>query len=364
MSKNYFTFEEIRSMPKVSLHDHLDGAVRAKTILEIAEEQNIDLPAKDEASLARWISEKCSRGSLEEYLEAFALTSSVMQTFEGLRQIAREFVLDCMSDGIIYVECRWAPFAHLRGGLRVEEAIEAVTIGLAEGVSIAATLDYTIYAKQIFCALRHERHSNELAKLALLNRVHGVVGFDLAGPERGFPASMHSESLNLLAREEFPVTIHAGEADGIQSIYSALVDGKARRIGHGVRIAADIHYSGEDFQLGDVARRVLDSGITLELAPRSNLQTNASLEFGPDLRSHPFDLLYRLGFAVTVNPDNRLMSDTSVTEELYDLAVVHNYSAFDIRQFQENAIQASFCDSETLVNCQKMLQGITDSGSN
>lgn len=356
VDKRELSIAQVRDIPKVSLHDHLDGAVRVSTILELSRELNLPVPQQGEADLLNWISEKCGRGSLEEYLEVFSLTSSVMQTYDGLKRVAREFVLDCAEDGIIYVECRWAPYAHVRGGLRIEEAIEAVSHGLKEGELLASKSGRAIFANQIFCALRHENHSLDLAKLALVRRDQGVVGFDLAGPEQGFPPSLHSEALELLNKESFPVTIHAGEADGIESIQSALTDGYARRLGHGVRIASDIKSEGEKVKFGKVASQVHDRGIVLELAPRSNLQTNASIEFGQSLASHPFDLLYQLGFAVTVNPDNRLMSNTSITEELYDLSRIHGYTLEDLKVFQQNALRSAFGDLETLVECRQLLQ--------
>lgn len=345
--------------PKISLHDHLDGSLRLSTIIDLSKELQLSLPAKDEVSLGLWVSQACSSGSLVEYLKTFSITSAVMQTASNLERVAREFVLDCAKDGVIYAETRWAPLEHLRGGLTPRQAIMAVESGLREGMSVAASGGQEIEVRQILTALRHENNSLDVAKLVLDNHDAGVVGFDLAGPEAGFPPSLHSEALVLLHREGMNVTIHAGEADGPASVKEAIEIGYATRIGHGVRIAEDIRVEGEKIFLGTSAEFVKQSGATLEVAPRSNLQTETSSIFGQSLKSHPFDLLYRAGFPVTVNPDNRLMSASNITDELIDLAATFGYNGKDFLQFQRNALERSFCKSSEKQEFTSKLENFT-----
>lgn len=338
------TVAQVRSLPKVSLHDHLDGAVRTETIIELSKSLNLVLPSYTVAGLNSWIAKTCGRGSLVDYLEAFKVTSAVMQTQESLCRVAREYVLDLVEDGVIYAECRWAPFEHLLGGLTPDQACDAVEQGLDEGVNAAKLLGYDVVVRQIFCALRHEDYSHQVAELAIARRARGVVGFDLAGPEAGYPASMHQPALQLLRSNDFNVTIHAGEAAGLESIKSAIEDGHAKRLGHGIRVADGVDLSGAE--LDPIAQRILDDGIVLEIAPLSNHQTMTQSHFGLDAKAYPFDLLYRLGFKVTINPDNRLMSATSVTHEILELVKVFGYKLSDLITFQLNAVDGIFAGSE------------------
>ena len=339
----------IESLPKVSLHDHLDGGLRPQTILDIAGEQGIDVPAQSAEELGTWFAEQSDSGSLVEYLKTFDVTTSVMQTAPALTRIAREFVEDLHSDGVIYGEIRWAPEQHLAGGLSLDEAVEAVQAGIDEAVSALREAGGKMWVGQLISAMRQADNGLDIAKLALRHRDRGAAGFDIAGPEAGFPPSRLHEAFDLLASSFFPVTVHAGEADGVESIRSALLDGRALRLGHGVRIVEDmtIHEDGDQttVDLGDVARWVLDRGIVLETSPSSNLQTGA---IGPDrvMADHPFDVLYRLGFAVTVNTDNRLMSHTSLSKELSLLAETFGYDATDLLAFQINAAHAAFVSRE------------------
>ena len=341
----------IRSLPKVSLHDHLDGAVRPDTIAELADDAGVALPESDPADLTDWIAERTGSGSLPEYLTAFDVTTSVMQTRAQLTRVAREFVEDLAEDGVIYGEVRWAPEQHLAGGLSLAEAVEAVQDGLEEGEDAAADRGHDIRVGQLLTAMRHTDQSLRIAKLAVDFRDRGVVGFDLAGAEDGFPPSRHKKALDHLAEQFFPVTIHAGEAAGLDSIRSALLDGRALRLGHGVRIAQDLEVvsrAGDTVEvtLGDLARWVRDREITLELSPSSNLQTGAIAAWGDDVQDHPFDLLYQLGFAVTVNVDNRTMSRTSLTRELALLAETFDYGLDDLERFQLNAAAGAFLPVE------------------
>jgi len=338
----------INDLPKVSLHDHLDGGLRPETIVELASDGGIDLPTTDPAELGQWFADQSNSGSLVEYLKTFDVTTGVMQTAHGLTRVAREFVEDLVADGVVYGEIRWAPEQHLQGGLTLDQTVEAVQAGIEEAVVAA---DGAIRVGQLVTAMRHADRALEIAELAVRHRDHGVVGFDIAGAEAGFPASNHRAAFDHLASELFPVTVHAGEADGIASIRSALVDGRALRLGHGVRLFEDIQLSDAGdgstlASLGEVASWVRDREIPLELSPQSNLQTGAIAAWGDDLADHPFDVLYQLGFRVTVNTDNRLMSNTSLSKELALLAGTFGYDLDDLAAFQINAALGSFLPLE------------------
>lgn len=341
----------IRSLPKVSLHDHLDGALRPGTIIELADAAGVEVPETDAAELADWFADRSDSGSLVEYLKTFDLTTAVMQTREGLTRVAREFVEDLAADGVIYGEVRWAPEQHLAGGLSLDEVVEAVQDGIEEGEDAAERAGRDIRVGQLITAMRHTDRSLEIARLAVDWRGRGAVGFDIAGPEDGFLPSRHRAAFDYLAGEFFPVTVHAGEAAGVDSIRSALLDGRALRLGHGVRIAEDLDVvsrAGDEVQVqfGDLARWVRDREIPLELSPSSNLQTGAIARWGEELADHPFDLLYQLGFAVTVNVDNRTQSRTSLTRELALLAEAFEYDLDDLEVFQLNAAAGAFLPVE------------------
>jgi adenosine deaminase len=341
----------IRGLPKVSLHDHLDGGVRPQTIIELGDEIGLDLPESDGDALADWFAEKSDSGSLVEYLKTFDLTTAVMQTAEGLTRVAREFVEDLAADGVIYGEVRWAPEQHLGRGLSLDEVVEAVQTGIEEGEEAVEQSGRDIRVGQLITAMRHTDRSLEIAELAVAWRGRGAVGFDIAGPEDGFLPSRHRAAFDYLASEFFPATVHAGEAAGLDSIRSAIIDGRAIRLGHGVRIAEDLEIvsrAGEEVlvQFGDLARWVRDREITLELSPSSNLQTGAIAAWGEELADHPFDLLYQLGFSVTVNVDNRTMSRTSLTRELARLVETFEYDLDDLETFQLNAAAGAFLPIE------------------
>ena len=341
----------LRSLPKVSLHDHLDGALRPATIIELADEAGVDVPETDPDALADWFADRSDSGSLVEYLKTFDLTTSVMQTADSLRRVAREFVEDLAADGVIYGEVRWAPEQHLAGGLSLEEAVEAVQEGIEDAEDAADGDGRDIRVGQLITAMRHTDRSLEIARLAVDFRGRGAVGFDLAGAEAGFPPSKHRAAFDYLASEFFPVTAHAGEAAGLDSIRSALLDARALRLGHGVRIAEDLEVVSRDaddvfVQFGDLARWVRDREIPLELSPSSNLQTGAIAQWGKALEDHPFDLLYQLGFSVTVNVDNRTMSRTSLTRELALLCETFGYDLDDLLTFQLNAAAGAFLPVE------------------
>ena len=340
-----------RDLPKVSLHDHLDGGLRPGTIVEIADEIGLELPARGAEALGEWFRTSADSGSLVEYLKTFDVTIAVMQTEEHLARVAREFVEDLAEDGVVYGEIRWAPEQHLTRGLTLDQTVEAVQSGIEEAVRGVEEAGGSIRVGQLVSAMRHLDRGTEIAELAIRHRDRGVVGFDIAGPEAGFPPSRMQGAFDLLAREWMPRTVHAGEADGLEYIRGALLDGRALRLGHGVRIAEDIEIDSEEGEdvfvtLGTLAQWVKDRGIPLELSPSSNLQTGAIEAWGDAMTDHPFDLLYQLGFAVTVNTDNRLMSGTSISRELALLTDAFAYDLDDHEAFQLNAAAAAFLPLE------------------
>ena len=332
------TPESIARAPKVLLHDHLDGGLRPQSVLELADEAGYaDLPAGDADSLARWFRESADSGSLVRYLETFAHTVGVLQRPDAVARVARECVLDLAADGVVYAEVRMAPELLTAGGTPIEEAVEAILDGFARGTREAAAAGTPVVVGALLCAMRQTDRWDEVAGLVVRYRDAGVVGFDLAGPEIGFPADRLPSAIELLDRAGAHRTVHAGEADGIGSIRGALDGARAERLGHGVRIADEVPADGE---LGPLARRVLEEQVTLEVAPSSNVQTGAYAS----LAAHPVDRLHRLGFAVTVNTDNRLMSGVSVTSELADVAAVHGWGWDDVQTVTERALAAAFVD--------------------
>lgn len=345
---------DLKSLPKVSLHDHLDGGLRPQTIIELAAEAGHELPHSDAQELRAWFRSGADTGSLESYLEGFEHTVAVMQTHDALVRVAREFVEDLAEDGVVYGEVRWAPEQHLSSGLTLDEAVEAVQEGLEEGMDLVDEAGGYIEVAQVLSALRHADRAAEIAQLAVRHRDNGVVGFDIAGPEDGFLPSRFTEAFTFLAENNFPATVHAGEAAGLLSIQDALVHGRAQRLGHGVRIAEDIHLDVEEVDgndvgtltLGDLAQWVRDRQIPLELCPTSNLQTGAIAQWGTTMAEHPVDLLHQLGFNVTVNTDNRLMSGVTLTGEFGQLIETFGYGLDTILEFTLNAVHASFLPLE------------------
>jgi adenosine deaminase len=349
----------LEALPKVSLHDHLDGGLRPQTIIELAADAGVELPSTDAAELAAWFATQSNSGSLVEYLKTFDITTAVMQTREGLERVAREAVLDLAADGVVWGEVRWAPEQHLARGLSLDEVVDAVQEGLDAGVEEARLLGHRIRVGQLVSAMRHADRGLEIAELAVRHRDEGVVGFDIAGAEAGFPPSRLQDAFDHLAASFFPTTVHAGEADGLDSIRGALIDGRALRLGHGVRLAEDITMSTEGDStvatLGPLAEWVKDRGIALETSPSSNLQTGAIAQWGDDMVDHPLDLFYQLGFRVTVNTDNRLMSGTTLSRELALVSEAFGYDLEDILAFQLNAAEAAFLPVEDRVELAEMI---------
>ena len=340
------TFEQIVALPKVLLHDHLDGGVRARTVVELADKVGHELPTTDPEALAAWFRDAADSGSLETYIATFSHTLAVMQRPKALRRVAREAVLDLAADGVVYVEERFAPALHQQGGLSLQQAVDAVLEGLAEGEAEAAEQGRAIRARLLLCAMRQSDRADEIAALALANRDRGVVGFDIAGPEAGFPASALGAAFAQLRTARFPVTVHAGEAAGRDSLDEA-VDVGALRLGHGVRLADDIHAAedpaaGATHRLGRLAHWVRDRRIALEVCPTSNLQTGAAAS----IAEHPVTLLLRLGFAVTVNTDNRLQSRTSLSRELHLLVTEAGWTLDDVRTVTLTAARHAFAHED------------------
>lgn len=335
------TLASIRQAPKALLHDHLDGGLRPATVLDLAAQCGYEeLPADDEASLAAWFRDAADSGSLERYLETFAHTVAVMQTPEGLRRVARECAEDLAADGVVYAEVRFAPEQHLERGLTLDEVVEHTLAGFREGEAAAAESGHPIVVTCLLTAMRHAARSREIAELTVRFRDRGVGGFDIAGAEAGYPPSRHLDAFEYMRANSAHFTIHAGEAFGLPSIHEALAFCGCDRLGHGVRITDDITVPGaiEGAQLGLVANYVRDMRIPLELCPSSNVQTGAV----PSLDKHPFDLLARLRFRVTVNTDNRLMSDTSMSQEMLKLVETFGYGWSDLERFTINAMKSAF----------------------
>lgn len=330
------TYDEIRRAPKALLHDHLDGGLRPATVAELAAEVGHELPVSDPAELGNWFTAAADSGSLERYLETFAHTVGVMQTASSLHRVAAECALDLAADGVVYAEVRFAPEQHLTKGLTLPEVVEAVLAGFADGSAQAALAGQPIRIGTLLTAMRHAARSQEIAELSVRYRDAGVVGFDIAGAEAGFPPTRHLDAFEYLQRENFHFTIHAGEAFGLPSIWQAIQWCGADRLGHGVRIVDDI--SEADRSLGRLAAYVRDKRIPLELCPSSNVQTGAAAS----IAEHPIGLLRDLRFRVTVNTDNRLMSGTSMTREMTLLAEAFGYGWAELQWFTVNAMKSAF----------------------
>ncbi len=330
---------DYRALPKAVLHDHLDGGVRVPTILELADEYGYaDLPAATEEDLAVWFHQGRS-GSLERYLEAFEHTIAVMCSEDAIRRVAFETGVDLAADGVVYAEVRFGPSLHTVHGLRREAVIEAVLDGFA-----AAQRETGIVLYGITCALRHDTDSEEVVRAAIPYLNQGIVAFDLAGPEAGFPADSHLAACRLARDAGLGLTIHAGEADTADSIWRAVARCGATRVGHGVRIADETNFDGTRItELAPLARRIRDHRIPLEVAMTSNLHTSAFASAA----EHPFGALYRSGFNVSINTDNRLMSGITMTDEYRLAATTFDLGADDLSVITADAIEAGFGDWPT-----------------
>lgn len=330
------TIDTLRTAPKVLLHDHLDGGLRPATVAELAAETGYrDLPTTDPAELGGWFTAAADSGSLERYLETFAHTVGVLQTADALQRVAAECAEDLAADGVVYAEVRYAPELHTERDLHLCQVVEAVLDGFAEGSARAAREGPRIRVGCLLTAMRHAARSREIAELAVRYRDAGVVGFDIAGAEAGFPPTRHLDAFDYLRQQNAHFTIHAGEAFGLPSIWEALQWCGADRLGHGVRIVDDIAADGS---LGRLSAYVRDKRIPLELCPSSNVQTGAARS----IAEHPFGLLAALRFRVTVNTDNRLMSGCSMSSEMAALVDAFGYGWTDLQRFTINAMKSSF----------------------
>jgi adenosine deaminase len=324
----------IRSLPKVLLHDHLDGGVRPQTVVELAEEFGYKgLPTHDVAELAHWFNRGAKRNDLVLYLETFAHTVGVMQHRDAIERVSYECAQDLAADGVVYAEVRMAPELCIEAGLTLDEVMAAMMAGFRRG---AAGTDLTIYA--ILSAMRTAARSLEIAELAVRWREEGVVGFDIAGAEAGYPPTRHLDAFQYVQRENFHTTIHAGEAFGLPSIWEAVQFCGAERLGHGVRLVDDITGPSGEEQLGRLAAYVRDRRIPLELCPTSNVNTGVCAS----IADHPIGMLRRLRFRVTVNTDNRLMSDTSMTNEMVQLHAAFGWGLDDFEWLTVNAMKSAF----------------------
>jgi len=332
----------LRAAPKVLLHDHLDGGLRPATIVELARDLGYaGLPTTDPGELARWFHTNAASGSLTQYLKGFAHTIAVMQTAESIERVAYECGEDLARDGVVYAEIRYAPVFSTQRGLNLEQIVEAVGRGFGR-----AEREHSIVLRQIVCAMRDRTDSLEMAELAVSFRDRGVVGFDIAGEEAGHPPKVHLEAFQHCRRENFSITIHAGEAFGPPSIWQALQYCGAHRIGHGVRLVEDMAISeGNVVKLGPLASYVRDKRIPLELCPTSNVDTGAT----PSLAEHPVRHFIAEHFRVTVNTDNRLMSDITLSEELRRLSATLGLTLADVERLSINAMKSAFMGYEERV---------------
>ena len=335
------TSEAIRSAPKVLLHDHLDGGLRPQTVIELADASGHQgLPTTDPVALGNWFSANANSGSLVRYLEGFAHTCGVMQDEAALVRVASEAAQDLAADGVVYAEVRYAPELFTERGLSLEQAVEAVQEGFRQG---AAASGGKIRVGTLLCAMRQNDGWQRIADLVVRYRDAGVVGFDIAGPELGFPADRELAAFEYLRQQNAHFTIHAGEADGPESIWRAVQFCGAERLGHGVRIAEDIiagdnAEGGDGDKVGHLAAYVRDRRIALEMCPSSNVQTGAVAA----LSEHPIKRLADLGFRITVNTDNRLMSDCTLTGEFETVVNEFGFGWDDLQTFTINAAKAAF----------------------
>jgi adenosine deaminase len=329
----------IREAPKALLHDHLDGGLRPATIIDLAREYGHELPTEDVDDLTTWFRRGADQKSLELYLETFEHTFGVMQEKDAIARVAAECAQDLAADGVVYAEVRMAPELCTERGLTLDEAVEAMLEGFAHGARQAALDGHTITVKLLVTAMRQAARSVEVAACAVRWRDAGVVGFDIAGPEAGYRPTRHLDAFDLVRRENFHITIHAGESFGLPSIWEALQFCGAERLGHGVRIVDDITVNGDgSVALGRLATFVRDRRVPLEMCPTSNVHTGAAAS----IAEHPFDLLRRLRFRVTVNTDNRLMSGVSLSSEFAALDAAFNLGLGEMEWLTINALKSAF----------------------
>lgn len=337
------TSDQIKRVPKALLHDHLDGGLRPETIIEIAQQIGYKkLPTDDPKKLADWFEESCNSHSLVRYLETFSHTIAVMQSKEAIIRVSRECAIDLARDGVVYAEVRGAPELFTEQGLTLDQVVEATLEGYKQGMAEAASEGNNIRVESLLCGMRQNNRSQEAAAAVVKYRDKGVVGFDIAGPEDGFPPTNQLETFEYLRKENAHFTIHAGEAYGLPSIWEAIQICGAERLGHGVRIIDDIDFTGDKPKLGPLASYVRDRRIPLELCPTSNLQTGAAKTYS----EHPIGMLAKLRFRVTLNTDNRLMSRTSMSNEMSECVKSFGWKFADLQRVTVNALKSSFIPFE------------------
>jgi adenosine deaminase len=326
--------DTIKKLPKVLLHDHLDGGLRIDTVIELARKERYLLPSEDRMELLNWFHRGANQGDLRLYLQTFEVIYAVLQTEEALERVAYESMLDLKEDNTVYVETRFAPFFHTKKGLTHDEVMESVLRGLRQG-----SKETGISFGLIVCSMRGTDWAIPMAELAVKYREKGAVAFDLAGDEAGYPAKKYIDAFHYCQRENFNITIHAGEAFGAESIWQAIQWCGAHRIGHGTRLADDfLIENNRVVKMGTLAQYVLDKRIPLDCCLSSNIHTAAAESFA----AHPFRLFYMNRFRVTLNTDNRLMSDTSMSKEL-DIAVrTYGLTIKDLEIITLNAMKSAF----------------------
>ncbi|MCF0238748.1 MAG: adenosine deaminase [Sphaerochaetaceae bacterium] len=330
----------IKKFPKVELHDHLDGGLRPQTVIDFATKYDVAIPSKDPVALASWFEQGCKLKSLPLYLETFSVTTSVMQTEEALRTVAYQCILDWKEENIVYGEVRFAPIIHTQKGLSLSQVVEAVLQGLEEGKRETG-VKYGL----ILCAMREHSPniSLDIAKLAVAYKDRGVVGFDIAGGEKGHPAKDHIEAFQFIKKHNFNITIHSGEAFGVESIWQAIQVCGAHRIGHGTHLIEDIQLDGFKIEsMGELAQYIQDKRIPMEMCLTSNIGTGAAQSFG----THPFNIFFRNHFRVFLCTDNRLMSNTTLTKEMAIAVDNFNLSIKDLEKISLNAMKSAFAHQE------------------
>jgi len=339
------TIEQIvKSVPKVLLHDHLDGGLKPQTIIDLAKEISYKkLPTSNHSELGEWFHRGANKGNLVEYLQGFEHTIAVMQTKQSLERIAYEMMEEMKNDGVCYVETRFAPVFHTTKGLYQEDVVNAVLEGLEKGKK-----DFGVGYGLILCGMRNMKNTLEIAELAVNFRNQGVVGFDLAGEEGGYPPKKHIEAFQYIQKANFNITIHAGEAFGKESIWQAIQWCGAHRIGHATRLKEDISFDkeGNVVGFGELAQYVLDKRIPLEICLLSNVHTGAV----DKIENHPFGILFKEKFRVSINTDDRLMSNTTMTKEFLTAIDVFNITLDDIEKITINSMKSAFINYKERLN--------------
>ena len=345
------TPELVRAIPKVCLHEHLDGSLRPVTVIELARSAGYrELPHDEPGALAEWFFAGANQKALALYLEGFRHTIAVMQSEEALERVAYENLADAAAENVVYQEVRFAPHFHTQCGLGLDAVMLAVLRGLER-----AKHDFGIGFGLIVCALRNQEAplSVKLVELALAYREQGCVAFDLAGEEAGHPAKEHLAAFQLAKRMNFAITIHAGESFGPESIWQALQYCGAHRIGHGTRLFEDlVVYGGKVIKIGQLAQYVLDHRVPLEVCLSSNVHTGAAA----DLQSHPFPVLQSLGFRLTLNTDNRLMSKTTLSQEYSLAAETFGLDLDDLETLSINGMKSAFAHYD--VRCKLIFEQV------